>query len=323
MPGRIAMPGKPKRSRVVAPFISTLAVFVCMLVLGSMLMPGVAMPAYACVGARPLAMGGAFVAVADDSSAVYWNPAGLAQLKSKELSLTYTLNNRDTFNYDEFLVYAEPDTGKGAGGISWIKEHYLLRVDDAGELYYSSNWFTYSYARRPSRDFYVGANIRYEKHSLYRPNVVEATGNRWGIDLGMLYKATPRLSLGLLVQDINGSPVAWSDGSETLTAVNIRPGIAYRPDNATTVALDLYDIAGEGGPPGTIRFGVERWLTKKFAIRGGYYQIDETSGSITAGVGYRSEKDNFEFDYVFLGPGLRAGDKGLGNTHQIGVSLRF
>ncbi|NPV54400.1 MAG: hypothetical protein HPY71_12940 [Firmicutes bacterium] len=322
MPRGIVMPKRSESLRVPAlSFIPILTISVS--IFTCMFMFSLTLPARACVGARPLAMGGAFVAVADDSSAVYWNPAGLIQLKSKELSLTHTLNNRDIFNYDEFLVYAEPDAGKGAGGISWIKEHYLLRVDNAGELYYSSNWFTYSYAKRPSRDFYIGANIRYEKHNLYRPDVVEATGNRWGIDLGMLYKASPRLSLGLLVQDINGSPVAWSDGSQTTTAVNIRPGIAYRPDNATTVAFDLYDIAGEGGPPGTIRFGVERWLTKKLAIRGGYYQIDETSGSITAGIGYRSEGDGLEVDYVFLGPGLRAGDQGLGNTHQLGVTLRF
>src|SRR5712672_1843444 len=33
---------------------------------------------WAQVGERPQGMAGAFVAVADDASAVYWNPAGLA-----------------------------------------------------------------------------------------------------------------------------------------------------------------------------------------------------------------------------------------------------
>jgi len=32
------------------------------------------------IGARALAMGGAFVAVCDDATAMVWNPAGLAQL---------------------------------------------------------------------------------------------------------------------------------------------------------------------------------------------------------------------------------------------------
>ncbi len=41
------------------------------------------------VGAKPVAMGGAFCAVADESSAIYWNPAGLAFLKDRELSFTH------------------------------------------------------------------------------------------------------------------------------------------------------------------------------------------------------------------------------------------
>ena len=38
------------------------------------------------VGARPLSMGGSFTAIADDSTATYWNPAGLAQLTHAEMT---------------------------------------------------------------------------------------------------------------------------------------------------------------------------------------------------------------------------------------------
>src|SRR5438132_5016171 len=38
-------------------------------------------------GARSLAMGSAFVGVADDASATYWNPAGLSQITRKEITL--------------------------------------------------------------------------------------------------------------------------------------------------------------------------------------------------------------------------------------------
>lgn len=40
-------------------------------------------------GARAAAMGGAFVAAADDASAAYWNPAGLIQLKDWSLALNH------------------------------------------------------------------------------------------------------------------------------------------------------------------------------------------------------------------------------------------
>ena len=42
------------------------------------------------VGARPLSMGGAFVALADDGNVVTWNPAGLPRLRRTEFTLTYT-----------------------------------------------------------------------------------------------------------------------------------------------------------------------------------------------------------------------------------------
>ena len=37
------------------------------------------------VGAKAMGMGGAFLAVADDFTTLYWNPAGLAQIKKFEL----------------------------------------------------------------------------------------------------------------------------------------------------------------------------------------------------------------------------------------------
>jgi hypothetical protein len=40
------------------------------------------------IGARAMSMGGAFTAVADDASAVFWNPAGLAQLTDNQLFLS-------------------------------------------------------------------------------------------------------------------------------------------------------------------------------------------------------------------------------------------
>jgi hypothetical protein len=56
--------------------------------------------------ARPAAMGGAFVGLADDLSALSWNPAGLANVTASELSLMHTQYLADT-NY-EVLGYAQP-----------------------------------------------------------------------------------------------------------------------------------------------------------------------------------------------------------------------
>ena len=41
------------------------------------------------VGTRPMSMGGAFIAVADDANAITWNPAGLPGLRRTEFTSTY------------------------------------------------------------------------------------------------------------------------------------------------------------------------------------------------------------------------------------------
>src|SRR4051794_3907381 len=46
------------------------------------------------IGPRAQGMGGAFVAVADDATATYWNPAGLAAIPIFDASLTYAESER-------------------------------------------------------------------------------------------------------------------------------------------------------------------------------------------------------------------------------------
>src|SRR5258708_542635 len=65
-------------------------------------------------GARGPGMGGAFSPVADDATAIYWNPAGLATLEKKEVSLGYNAYFKDTAA--QFLGYSHP-MSKGTLGV--------------------------------------------------------------------------------------------------------------------------------------------------------------------------------------------------------------
>ena len=49
---------------------------------------------FAGVGVRAMGMGGAFAGLADDFTAVYWNPAGLAQMRQREISVAFLRNAR-------------------------------------------------------------------------------------------------------------------------------------------------------------------------------------------------------------------------------------
>ena len=51
---------------------------------------------FAGVGVRAMGMGGAFAGVADDFTAMYWNPAGLAQMTNREVRVSFLRNGRET-----------------------------------------------------------------------------------------------------------------------------------------------------------------------------------------------------------------------------------
>jgi len=81
-------------------------------------------------GARAAAMGDAFSAIADDVTATYWNPAGLGQIETPQMSLMQNSALIDT-QY-QYLAAAMPFRGKGLG-IS------LYRLDHGSIDRYTAN----------------------------------------------------------------------------------------------------------------------------------------------------------------------------------------
>ena len=72
------------------------------------------------VGARALAMGGAYVAVADDATANYWNPAGLPFVRGPEIGFSHVTMFDELANYDAFTLSVP--VGRTIGlGLTWIR----------------------------------------------------------------------------------------------------------------------------------------------------------------------------------------------------------
>src|SRR5215471_1187387 len=78
-------------------------------------------------GARPVGMGGAFTAIADDSNAPLYNPAGLVQVQWNEVSAMYSrlfsgnsTTGGDTVHIDQgYLSYVSRASKYGSFGVSW------------------------------------------------------------------------------------------------------------------------------------------------------------------------------------------------------------
>ena len=133
------------------------------------------------IGARAVGMGESFVAVADDISSVYWNPAGLARINNNMISASHNVWFQD-INY-EFIgvgiplgkrddsTSAIPFAGVGAKGALAISASYLYldgmerrtgnTAEPEGEFGANDLAVTLTYAR--TLPFVSGRNLLAEK----------------------------------------------------------------------------------------------------------------------------------------------------------------
>lgn len=282
-------------------------------------------PAAACVGARQLAMGGAFIAVADDASAVYWNPAGLVQLKNVEFTYTRTMNNRDIINYDDFFSAARYN-GKQESAIAWsyVGSGYNFGVigyteDGAPVSFVTKNrWFVISAAKKLSAGLSVGANIRNSSHThtLTAPGYLPSRDSDSSIevDLSILWKFGDRLAVGLLVQNANEPEYQIFDSKWKMVR-NVRPGIALQITDSLRISADYYDLLEKADLDNRLLVGLEK-TSGNFAFRAGTYM-----GNSTAGAGYvipdlqiGGRKANVKIDCAFLMDDLE-------DTFKLGVTM--
>jgi hypothetical protein len=200
------------------------------------------------VGTRPLSMGEAFVAVADDGNAIYWNPAGLARMERLQASFNYANLFSLGINsyYASFisrLYFIPPLTDYLTFGV----DGFGIRFGD-NKLDFTRNQFNFSLAFKPprnwpiARDFDFGINVKYitmRADLSIDPELEKISGtnaNGWGGDFGVLYNLgalsiIPQgLNLGLMIHDIRGTQVTHDTGvKEKILPQNIRWGLSYRP----------------------------------------------------------------------------------------------
>ena len=256
---------------------------------------------WACVGARPLAMGVAFVAVADDVEATYWNPAGLAQLLPgrTESTFMHTATNRNAINYQDYFAvatrFAPRASGRPGGyalGASYIsnkqffedRQNRIVIEDD-------EQWLWVSGAIELAPRMMIGVNARavIDNTPAGYPLTTEPA-----FDVGYLYRANDKLSFGLLIQDANQPHKKFSGIAFAPYVRNWRPGIAYRPTAHSVIALDGYDVANEGGAR-SFRVGGEIEFDR-YTVRAGFYGFGGSGvpRSVTFGLGMRHRRGSLD-----------------------------
>jgi len=266
------------------------------------------------VGARPLGMGGAFAAIADDATATYWNPAGLVQLKSDEITTMHAVLNLDrNFNFVNYAkrlqdgsFWAFSWTHFGVDGIEERAGANDSRGYAAGDLisYFddSENTYAGTYAWSIKPDVSCGVTFKYMDQSL-----ADATAQSFGMDVGLLYRVNDQFSLATTLKDL-ASDMKWDTGSSHTDKIpwSARVGMVFKPRESLLLALDVdktKDLDAQ------LHFGMEGWIREMFGLRAG---VDD--GDLTLGSTFKFEQ--WQVDYSFT-------DRNFGDEHRFSGRYMF
>ncbi len=272
------------------------------------------------VGARAVGMGGAFVAVADDISAVGWNPAGISFITNRELMFYYLEGLADT-NFS-FISYGFPTkvgilgmslSSFQAGKIQIYDEVSLIKEVNAEADYL----LCFSYGNKISDIFSLGMNIKGLQSNLAETE----TATAYALDCGVIY-TTPlnNLLLGMVIQNA-GTKIKYINEKDPLPMVT-KIGLAYtlyvEEKNAFSSQLHTFTIAIDEEKPNydiyMTNIGLEYWYSGIFSLRTGY-KINRDNQSYSVGVGWNYE--GVEFDYAF------APVSDLESNHRVSLLIKF
>lgn len=303
-------------------------------------------------GARALGMGEAFVALADDVNCLYWNPAGLTQIRNHEVSMMYLDGLVDS--WFGFVVYAYPLGAKGrkrrrkitrVRKVSKPQKYYgtialgvtvfqagKITLDPEGKtvvaeqdylvtLGYGYPLWRRTVKRRRGLRFEereqsiisLGLSVKIISSTLVEDYSAMAYAGDFGV-LGKFLLGSNSLGVGVAVQNI-GTKLKFEEEGDPLP-LTIRAGSAYfmsfGKEHSLAVAVEAVK-PNDNGFRGNV--GVEYWYKEIFALRSGYkigYDLD----GFTAGVGFNWK--GYGLDY---GWGMMATK--MGDNHRVSFTARF
>ncbi|HYR52611.1 MAG TPA: PorV/PorQ family protein [Candidatus Dormibacteraeota bacterium] len=266
------------------------------------------------VGARAMGMGSAYVALADDPTALYWNPAGLAGAEGAQLIVMHNEWIQD-FRQEFAGVSRQLGRGTAGFGVSGFYTSEMEKRDDVGNLigHFGFNDFavTGAYAHRLPQGGAAGLAVKF-----IREMIDQETATAVAFDLGgRLPLGRSGVSLGAAVQNL-GSDAKFITESFPLPRT-VRAGAAITRsipsvEGSGTLSAEFRKAKGEDS---RFQIGGELGVKRHVALRAGAkFGYDEESMSF--GLGLMQHRWAFDYALVPL-------SSNLGTTHFVSVSARL
>ncbi|MFO7524474.1 MAG: PorV/PorQ family protein [Ignavibacteriaceae bacterium] len=266
--------------------------------------------------ARATGMGSAFVGVANDVSAIFWNPAGLTKMEGTNVMFDHTIWIADIkYNF----VAASYNLGDiGTVGVCYVgsnigemKVTTVESPEGTGETFTANDVaFSIAYAIQLTENFSIGFSPKFIYQSIWR---MDATA--FAMDMGVQYLTpfdgmmlamsisnlgTKMQMLGnsnLVLHDIdpqssgnNGKIPAYLETNAWALPLNFRVGVAYNPVynemHKLTVAMDASHPSDNYE---SVNIGAEYTYRDFISLRGGYKSLFliDSEESFTAGFGIK------------------------------------
>jgi hypothetical protein len=267
------------------------------------------------VGARALGMGGAFTSIADNPSAVYWNPAGLRRMEMSQAEFSHQSWYQDVNIENLQIAFPGRKVSFGAG-LTYLSFGQIQSFDEFGEpgdeLSMYNMAFTLSAAADVTENVAIGISAKYIEQSF---DILKGTAFAGDIGLMANYGG---IQVGVAAVNI-GTKVKYISVEEKLPAA-ARLGFSFRQfDNKALISVEAYSpFDGQL----SLHQGLEMSLYEHFHARSGLIYRTGTLSDVNAlsynlglGLGYGSGK----FDYTFIPSDYYGSDA----VHSFTISLSW
>ena len=276
-------------------------------------------------GVRATAMGGAFVGVADDVTALHWNPAGLMRLKKSEISFMHAAWFQNlSYEYAALGLFGDlPLLGETGVGVSLVmldngtfdetRYENGQFIDTDATFKASDMLFTFGLAKQFVENWKAGFAVK-----LISQNIAGNSAMAFALDLGALYDTEiTGLTVGGVLQNL-GTKLQLDQTGYVLPVAFKLGGAWNVPESGFLVSADIVQPVENT----TLLYAGSEFTTKynfmQLMVRFGYrYALKgkDLNTGMTAGGG--ATVLGLQIDYTFEPYGQ------LGNTNRFGLTYKW